>query len=118
MSAALATLAQLAAASPESRPVAVLGDMLELGPVEGEAHRALGAEAARQGVRLLAAFGPRSKNTAAAARAGGIPESAVFHTEEMEALVVWARQNLTYRDTLLVKASRGMKLERLIEALL
>jgi UDP-N-acetylmuramoyl-tripeptide--D-alanyl-D-alanine ligase len=117
MSAALATLGQLAAASPGSRPVAVLGDMLELGPVENEAHRALGAEAARRGVALLATFGPRSRETAAAARAGGIPESAIFHTEKMEALTTWARQQLTGHDTLLVKASRGMKLERLVEAL-
>lgn len=117
MSAALATLAALAGKQPGARAVAVLGDMLELGPVEVEAHRALGAEAAKAGVKLLAAFGPRSRETAEAARAAGIPDEAVFQTEELDALVGWARKVLGEDDVLLVKGSRGMKLERLVQAL-
>ncbi len=117
MSAALATLEELASGSPGSRAVAVLGDMLELGPIETEAHRAVGAEAARRGVKQLAAFGPRSRGVAAAARDSGMPEAAVFQTEEMDALIAWARRELTGKDVLLVKGSRGMKLERLVEAL-
>ena len=112
MSAALRTVVDLAAAG--GRPVAVLGDMLELGPFEAEAHRALGEEAARAGVRALAAFGPRSRATAEAARAAGLE---AFHTEQLEALVAWARANVRPPDVLLVKGSRGMKLERLVEAL-
>ena len=69
MSAALRTLVDLAARG--GRPVAVLGDMLELGAFEAEAHRALGEEAARAGVRVLAAFGPRVRAAAEAARAAG-----------------------------------------------
>jgi len=133
MSAALQTLAALAASPlthpspPEGergggertpggprRPVAVLGDMLELGDLEAEAHRALGEEAARAGVRALAAFGPRARATAEAARAAGLD---AFHTEDLPALVEWARATLRAGDVLLVKGSRGMKLERLVEAL-
>lgn len=113
MSAALRTLADLAAASG-ARPVAVLGDMLELGGFEAEAHRRLGAEAARTGVRALALFGPRSRGAAEAARAGGLEP---FHTEDMDALVRWAKGTVAKGDVLLVKGSRGMKLERLVEAL-
>jgi UDP-N-acetylmuramoyl-tripeptide--D-alanyl-D-alanine ligase len=112
MAAALATLAGLAA--PGRRAVAVLGDMLELGTFEAEAHRAVGAEAARAGVKALATFGPRSRGTAEAARAAGLD---AFHTEEIEALVGWTRGTLAPGDVLLVKGSRGMKLERLVEAL-
>jgi UDP-N-acetylmuramoyl-tripeptide--D-alanyl-D-alanine ligase len=113
MSAALRTVVDLAA--PGARPVAVLGDMLELGAFEAEAHRNLGAEAARSGVALLAAFGPRSRGTAEAARAAGLE---TFHTDDMDALVRWARAELApSSDVLLVKGSRGMKLERLVEAL-
>ncbi|HSD19567.1 MAG TPA: UDP-N-acetylmuramoyl-tripeptide--D-alanyl-D-alanine ligase [Anaeromyxobacter sp.] len=113
MSAALRTLVDLA--RPAARPVAVLGDMLELGAFELEAHRSLGAEAARAGVALLAAFGPRSGATAEAARAAGLE---TFHTDDMDALVRWARAALAPgSDVLLVKGSRGMKLERLVEAL-
>ncbi len=112
MSAALRTLLDLAAGG--ARPVAVLGDMLELGGFEAEAHRAVGEEAARTGVRVLAAFGPRSRAAADAARAAGLE---AFHTEELDALVHWAKATLQPTDVLLVKGSRGMKLERLVEAL-
>ncbi len=111
MAAALATLAALAA--PGRRSVAVLGDMLELGAFEAEAHRALGAEAAKAAA-VLAAFGPRSRATAEAARAAGLD---AFHTEDVDALVRWARATLAPGDVLLVKGSRGMRLERLVEAL-
>jgi UDP-N-acetylmuramoyl-tripeptide--D-alanyl-D-alanine ligase len=111
MSAALRTLTDLAG---QGRAAAVLGDMLELGAFEAEAHRALGEEAARRGVALLAAFGPRARATAEAARAAGL---AAFQTEDLEALVAWARAELRPTDVLLVKGSRGMKLERLVEAL-
>jgi UDP-N-acetylmuramoyl-tripeptide--D-alanyl-D-alanine ligase len=112
MSAALRTLADLARAG--GRPVAVLGDMLELGAFEAEAHRAVGEEAARSGVAAYAAFGPRSRAAAEAARGAGLD---AFHTEELEALVAWARATVRPGDVLLVKGSRGMKLERLVEAL-
>jgi UDP-N-acetylmuramoyl-tripeptide--D-alanyl-D-alanine ligase len=112
MSAGIRTVVELAATG--GRPVAVLGDMLELGDAEEPSHRALGEEAARAGVRALATFGPRSRTTAEAARAAGLD---AFHTDEIPALVEWARGTLRPGDVLLVKGSRGMKLERLVEAL-
>jgi len=115
MSAALRTLAELAGRSG-GRALAVLGDMLELGPAEEEAHRALGAEAAAV-VRSLGAFGPRSRHTAAGARAAGLPAADLLHAEEIAPLAAWARERLAPGDVLLVKGSRGMKLERLVEAL-
>ncbi|ACG75034.1 UDP-N-acetylmuramoylalanyl-D-glutamyl-2,6-diaminopimelate/D-alanyl-D-alanyl ligase [Anaeromyxobacter sp. K] len=114
MSAALDVLRDLAAA-PGARAFAVLGDMLELGAFEAEAHRALGAEAAAAGVAVLAAFGPRARATAEAAGAAGLAET--FHTEDLDRLVAFVRERLRPTDVLLVKGSRGMKLERLVEAL-
>jgi UDP-N-acetylmuramoyl-tripeptide--D-alanyl-D-alanine ligase len=116
MRAALDTLGALAAARG-GRPVAVLGDMLELGPAEAEAHRDLGAAAARAGLGWLAAFGPRSLSAAEAARAGGLANGAAFHTEDVGALAAFVKDRLRPGDVLLVKGSRGMKLERLVEAL-
>jgi len=113
MAAALATARELAARSG-GRALAVLGDMLELGPAEEEAHRALGADAARS-LAGLAAFGPRSRHTAEAARAAGLGD--VLHTEEVLALAPWALERLQPGDVLLVKGSRGMRLERVVEAL-
>jgi UDP-N-acetylmuramoyl-tripeptide--D-alanyl-D-alanine ligase len=114
MAAALEVLRDLASA-PGARAVAVLGDMLELGPHEGEAHRNLGREAAASGISVLAAFGARARATAEAARAAGLAE--VFHTEDVDALIAHVRGRLRPSDVLLVKGSRGMKLERLVEAL-
>jgi UDP-N-acetylmuramoyl-tripeptide--D-alanyl-D-alanine ligase len=111
MAAALRTLQDLRGAG---RAAAVLGDMLELGAFEAEAHRALGEAAARAGLHRLATFGPRSRDTAAAARAAGLD---AFHTEDLDALVRWTRAEVHPPDVLLVKGSRGMKLERLVEAL-
>jgi UDP-N-acetylmuramoyl-tripeptide--D-alanyl-D-alanine ligase len=111
MSAALRTLSDLSAGGT---PAAALGDMLELGAYEAEAHRALGEEAARGGVRLLATFGPRSKRTAEAAQRAGLD---AFHTEDIQELVAWVRARISPSHVLLVKGSRGMKLERLVEAL-
>ncbi|HET7827128.1 MAG TPA: UDP-N-acetylmuramoyl-tripeptide--D-alanyl-D-alanine ligase [Anaeromyxobacter sp.] len=113
MSAALRTLQDLAK-SGQKRALAVLGDMLELGSFEAEAHRSLGAEAAAAGLARLAAFGPRSRAAAEAARAAGLD---AFPTEDIAALVAWAKDALRPGDVLLVKGSRGMKLERLVEAL-
>jgi UDP-N-acetylmuramoyl-tripeptide--D-alanyl-D-alanine ligase len=55
-----AALDDLATQSPAGRRVAVLGDMLELGPGELEHHAEIGAHAAASGVDLLIAVGPRS----------------------------------------------------------
>jgi UDP-N-acetylmuramoyl-tripeptide--D-alanyl-D-alanine ligase len=112
MTAALRTLSDLTTAG--GRPVAVLGDMLELGPLEEASHRALGEEVARA-ARHLAAFGPRSRLTAEAARAAGLADA--FHTEDMAALVAHVKAQLAPGDVLLVKGSRGNRLERLVDAL-
>ena len=55
-----AALDDLAMQQPAGRRVAVLGDMLELGPAEAEHHREIGAYAAAAGVDVLVAVGPRS----------------------------------------------------------
>jgi UDP-N-acetylmuramoyl-tripeptide--D-alanyl-D-alanine ligase len=114
MAAALLTLSALARGG---RAAAVLGDMLELGPAEEAAHRELGALAAASGLALLATFGPRSRLSHEAALAAGLPPGQALHTEDPSTLASWARERLRPGDVLLVKGSRGMKLERLVEAL-
>ncbi len=111
MDAALETLGALV---PEGgRAVAVLGDMLELGPGELEEHAALGARAAGK-ARVVAFFGPRSeKGFQAASRLG----EAAAHFTEVEPLVDWLRARLRAGDVVLVKGSRGMRLERVVAAL-
>ena len=70
---------------------------------------------ARSGATLIAFFGPRGTHGAEAARAAGFAEP--FHTEDIEALIAWTKKSLGSKDLVLVKGSRGMKLERLVEVL-
>lgn len=110
MAAALRALSTL---SKEGRAIAVLGDMLELGADEARAHRALGELAARS-AQLLAFLGPRSVE---AHRAAAALDSVSAHFEDLEALLSWLRPRLREGDVVLVKASRGMQLERVVDAL-
>ena len=108
MTAALNTARTLAGGG---RVVTVLGDMLELGPGEEQEHVALGGQVSQ--VAALAAFlGPRSAWAAGAAK--GI-ESA--HFLEVEPLWEWLQPRLRPGDLVLVKGSRGMRLERMVEKL-
>ncbi|HEX9508298.1 MAG TPA: UDP-N-acetylmuramoyl-tripeptide--D-alanyl-D-alanine ligase, partial [Myxococcales bacterium] len=110
MQAALETLGALAAGG---RPVAVLGDMLELGAQEAREHRALGERSSRT-AEVAAFFGPRS---AEAYRAASRLGERAAHFLDLESLVAWLKPKLRAGDVVLVKASRGMRLERAVGAL-
>lgn len=111
MHAALRTVQELAS---EGRAVAVLGDMLELGSAEVHEHTQLGI-AASDRVALLALFGPRMKHAhLQAVKRLGVNAR---HFEDVAALVAWLQQELHPNDFVLVKGSRGMRLERVVEAL-
>ncbi len=108
-----ASLEDLARAerSAGSRRIAVLGDMLELGADERRYHRELGEQAAAAGVDLLIAVGPLA-GAAAEAFAG---ESRLV-ADAGEAVSV-AGVLVQPGDTVLVKGSRGVGLERVVRAL-
>ena len=100
-----AALDDLASAA-SGRRVAVLGDMLELGPDEVRFHQEIGAYARDRGVDVLVTVGPR-----AAAMDG---DQAVQTAGEAAALLP---ELLEPGDTVLVKGSRGVGLEVVAEAL-
>lgn len=112
MEAALATLAALKKGG-SGRAIAVLGDMLELGGFEEEAHRGLG-RGARGRVDVAAFFGPRSLLSF---KEYSSSSSLSAHFTEIDPLLAWLRPRLAAGDVLLVKGSRGMKLERVVDAL-
>jgi UDP-N-acetylmuramoyl-tripeptide--D-alanyl-D-alanine ligase len=107
-----AALDDLAATAGGGRRVAVLGDMLELGPEEAVYHAEIGAHAAALGIDLLVTVGPRS---AAIERAFGGAAHAVADAAAAAALVPGL---LHGGDTVLVKGSRGVGLEAVTQALL
>jgi UDP-N-acetylmuramoyl-tripeptide--D-alanyl-D-alanine ligase len=98
------------------RRIAVLGDMLELGAEAAELHRQIGAEAAQR-CDFLILLGGMADETAAGARQQGMPADRVqivySHVEAADRL----RSLLRPGDRLLVKGSRGMRMEKVGAAL-
>ena len=115
VTAALRSLASLRATRP-GRLVAVLGDMLELGPREDALHAEMGALAGELGLDALVGIGPRSRHTVAAARARGV-ETMYFDTDAIADAVAWVHDRVGVEPgAVLFKGSRGMKLERFVDA--
>jgi UDP-N-acetylmuramyl pentapeptide synthase len=111
MRAALDELAASAERDHAVRRVAVLGDMLELGPEEQEFHAAVGEHAGRTGVDLLITVGPRA---AAMTERFGSEAQSVLDAAQAAELVPGL---LKPGDVVLVKASRGVGLELVCGAL-
>lgn len=111
-----AALAALAEAGP-GRKVAVLGDMLELGDYAEEAHRAVGRQAAQHGVEVLLAVGAFADTVAAGARDGGLDARRIFTAADAREAARLAPSLLQRGDICLVKASRGVQLEHVVDAL-
>jgi UDP-N-acetylmuramoyl-tripeptide--D-alanyl-D-alanine ligase len=109
-----AALDLLAAAARGGRRIAVLGDMFELGDEEERLHRELGERAAAV-ADLVILTGPRSRWTAEAARAAGGAE--VRYVEDRDELAEAIVAVVKRDDVVLLKASRGMEFERVVEAL-
>jgi UDP-N-acetylmuramoyl-tripeptide--D-alanyl-D-alanine ligase len=115
--AALASVLEtLRLSEPRGRKVLVMGDMLELGPVEGALHREAGKRAASTGVNLLVAVGPLSRQSAESARRGGVQEVHLYSDAKKAAASIG--EYLRDGDMIVVKGSRGMRLERVVEALI
>ncbi len=112
---ALASAAELAAAAGARRRLAVLGDMLELGPEGPRFHREAGALAARLGFAPLAGVGELCRELVAAAREAGAD---ALWLPDASAAAGWAATAVEPGDLVLVKGSRGVGLERVVEELL
>jgi UDP-N-acetylmuramoyl-tripeptide--D-alanyl-D-alanine ligase len=100
------------AASAAGRKVAVVGDMLELGPDEAAYHEAVGRTASESGVGLLVTVGPRAERMAAAFENGEHR-----HAPDARAAALLVPELLEPGDTVLVKGSRGVGLEVVVQAL-
>ncbi|WP_332455192.1 UDP-N-acetylmuramoyl-tripeptide--D-alanyl-D-alanine ligase [Paenibacillus crassostreae] len=99
------------------RKIAVLGDMLELGTQEAEYHTEIGKYITTEKLDLLYTFGPLSSHTAKAAIAN-LHHSTVFAFTDKAELIHHLKENIDCKDIVLVKGSRGMKLEEVVNALI
>lgn len=100
----------------DGRKIAVLGDMLELGPYERGGHEMVGLRAAQVAGTLLT-LGERARIIAEAARKAGMKKSSVVEFDTLEPLVDWLNANLSKDDVVLIKGSHGLRMERITNAL-
>ena len=110
-----AALDMLAARRGGRRAVVVLGDMLELGPLSDEAHREVGRAVAQLPADELIGVGRACALAVEAARSAGIAEA--YHAKSWEDAVAHLLKRLVPGDVVLVKGSRGMRMERVVDAL-
>jgi UDP-N-acetylmuramoyl-tripeptide--D-alanyl-D-alanine ligase len=106
---AAATLSTLSGAR---RRIAVLGEMLELGPTSGEWHEWVGRELAKGAVDLVVTVGPGAARIAKGAEAAGLATRRFDSRREAEE---WLVENVASGDAILFKASRGAELETVLK---
>ena len=111
-----AALDTLGTAGDGVRRVVVLGDMLELGPIAEAEHRAMGRAVAASGAAEFVGLGRAARLAVEAARKAGLAES--HHAETFEDTVAHLLKRLAPGDAVLVKGSRGMRMERVVDALI
>ena len=100
----------------DGRKVAVLGDMLELGPYERGGHEMVGLRAG-QVVDVLLTLGSRAHIIADAARRGNGKKKTIVEFDEYEPLLEWLNANLSKEDVVLIKGSHGLRMDRITSQL-
>lgn len=110
--AALVALKDLKEGTISQHKILVLGDMLELGEEKIQLHFEAGKMAKEAGVEKLYAYGPLSAEAVKAFGAGA------SHYDSHEALTTALKADLNEKTTVLFKASRGMRLEKVVQAIM
>lgn len=104
-------------AKDNDRTIAVLGDMLELGDITVKAHREVGKYAVSKNVNYVVAVGEKGKDIADGALEAGAAEDRVFHFRDNSEAGKFLLDFTKTGDVLVVKGSRGMKMEEIVNLL-
>ncbi len=96
--------------------IAVLGDMLELGRYEEIGHQMVGVRAAQVADEIVT-VGERAHMIAKAARSSRFSKIVITEFKESDQVVEFLRDRLTMNDVVLVKGSRGMRMDTIVAAL-
>jgi UDP-N-acetylmuramyl pentapeptide synthase len=115
MKEALKTLSDM---KGKHRGIAVLGDMLELGAHAMELHEEIGRIAADVGLHALILKGAYSRAVAFGAMEKGFQREQILFMEKTEDMIGYLETHLQRWDWVLVKGSRGMKLDEVVTALI
>ncbi len=113
----LQALTNLTYAPKRQRRVAILGDMLELGQHSARTHREIGRAAVKVGVDELIAVGEQADDIARGARQAGLHKDQIHCYENATKAGKAISKHIHGGDLILVKGSRGVQLERVIDSL-
>ena len=102
--------------SKVNRRIAVLGDMLELGKESRNLHEQIGTMVPEANFDILVTVGEMAKFFVKGAKSRGM--RSVFHFSNVQEVIDFLIDTVSEGDVLLVKGSRGMKMEQVVEALL
>ena len=100
-----------------SRKIACLGGMFELGEVSEEGHTRVGEKAASVGLDALITVGDLAKTIGSTAARAGMPDDRIHDTAGTGEAISLLKEMLFTGDILLVKGSRGMAMEKIVEEL-
>lgn len=114
MKAAVDVLVELGAGT---HTVAVLGDMLELGAQSSAFHREIGAHVAAGGITSLMACGAFGRTIAEGARTAGMTDDRIAECVDAQQAATRVLSMAHPGDVVLVKGSRGMRMEQVVDAL-
>jgi len=116
--AALETALKSLSASTCKRKVAILGDMLELGKQEDKFHFQAGRTVVQYNWDLLITVGPLSRHTAEGALLEGLKKENIFSFNNSTEAAVNIKELIQKGDLILVKGSRGIRMENIVNILL
>jgi len=111
-------LNSLAEIFPDKRRIAVLSDMRELGESAKYYHSEIGKLAYSSGVDMLLTWGSLAEYINSAAKRSGMREKKALHFIDKNELIDFVEKNVNNNDVILVKGSRSMKMEEVVEALI
>lgn len=115
--AVLHALTTLCALKTKGRKIAVLGDMLELGQFSVVEHERVGALVSKN-ADVLFTLGVRAQKIAQSAFSSGMQAKNIFAFDDMASLIATLTQFLENNDIVLVKASQGVRAEKVVKAIM
>ena len=100
------------------RKIAVLGDMFELGEYSKELHEKVGTEVAKNNIDMLVCCGENAKYIVESAEKQGMKKEKIHYFDNREQVEKFLRENWQNGDSILFKASNGMKFFNIVENLI
>lgn len=101
----------------EERKIAILGDMLELGEYSKELHEKVGEEVVKNGIDILVTVGKEAEYIVNKAQELGIKKENTYNFNTTDEAIELLNNILKSNDIVLVKASNGMRFDRIVEKL-